>query len=270
MMSLPINEIICCDCLETLPGFPSNSIDMILSDLPYGVTQNSKDVKLDLVKLWDEYKRVIKPGGNIVLTSQFPFTLELINTNRDWFKYDLIWDKELVSGFLNSNKRPLRVHEHVLVFYDQLGTYNPQKTIGRKNHGKNSVANNQNYGKHESVNNNFILGHWKHPKSILRFKRSAPSKLVHPTQKPVRLFEFLVKSYSNENEIVLDTCIGSGTTAVACVMSNRKYIGIDIDQKWVDYTNKRLLSTPGPLSKYMKLTEINEISINKQTKRIPK
>ncbi len=266
-MSLPINEIICCDCLEALPGFPSNSIDMILSDLPYGVTQNSKDVKLDLVKLWDEYKRVIKPGGNIVLTSQFPFTLELIETNRAWFRYDLIWSKGVVTGFLNANRQPLRTHEHVLIFYEKLGTYNPQKRAGKKNHGKNSNKKNKNYGDFDCVDSSEKLGPWKHPKSILEYDRGTSTKLIHPTQKPVRLFEFLVKSYSNENEIVLDTCIGSGTTAVACVMSNRKYIGIDIDQKWVDYTNKRLLSTPGPLSKYMKLTEINEISISKQRKR---
>ena len=258
MIDLPINEIICEDCLEALPDFPTNSIDMILSDLPYGVTQNSKDVKLDLVKLWIEYKRVIKPGGNIVLTSQFPFTLELINKNYDWFKYDLIWDKDAVSGFLNSNKQPLRSHEHVLIFYEKFRTYNPQKVPGKKNHGQRIRSQkNSNYGDFNFVDNKDKLGPWKHPKSILRFPRDPSSNIIHPTQKPVRLFEFLVKSFSNENEVVLDTCIGSGTTAVACIMSNRKYIGIDIDQKWVDCTNKRILSTPTPLIKYMKLDDLS-------------
>ncbi len=237
---------------------------MILSDLPYGVTQNKADIKLDSDKLWSEYKRVIKETGNIVLTSQFPYTMELIESNRSWFRYDLIWDKELVTGHLNANKRPLRSHENILIFYEKFGTYNPQKTPGKKNHTKRTNNKNSNYGNFGVIDNKDKLGPWKHPKSILRFPKDPASNLVHPTQKPVRLFDFLVRSYSNENDIVLDTCIGSGTTAVACIISNRKYIGIDIDQKWVDYSNKRILSAPTPLMRYTKLTET---SINKQTKR---
>jgi len=254
-MQLPINQIICADCLEYLPELPENSIDLILSDLPYGVTNNSEDKPLDLDKLWDEYKRIIKDSGNIVLTAQFPFTLDVINKNLSWFRYDLVWDKELVSGHLNSNKQPLRCHEYVLVFYEKFGTYNPQKTLGRKNHKKGASNKNSNYNGYDVIDNKDKLGPWKHPRSILKFPRDAPSKTIHPTQKPLRLFEFLVKSYSNENDVVLDNCIGSGTTAEACIRSNRDFIGIDINPKWVEYSLKRIESVPQPLTNYPKLTE---------------
>ena len=138
------------DCLEILPTLKDKSIDMILCDLPYGVTQNKEDNKIHLPTLWTQYKRIIKQKGNIVLTAQFPFTSELIQSNHTWFRYDLIWDKVLVSGFLNANRQPLRQHEQVLVFYDSLGTYNPQKTRGKQTHsrGKEKELARRNYGEH--------------------------------------------------------------------------------------------------------------------------
>ena len=241
MKGLPINQILCGDCLEILPDFPNKSIDMILCDLPYGVTQNQEDKVINLEKLWEEYKRIIKPGGNTVLTSQFPFTLELIESNREWFRYDLIWSKGIVTGFLNANRQPLRTHEHVLIFYETLKTYNPQKVAGVKNHGQKVKSQiNNNYGDFGYQNNIDKHGHWKHPKSILEYDRTPSSKLIHPTQKPVELFAFLIKSYSNEDEVVLDNCIGSGTTAVACKHLNRRFIGFEISKEYCDIANERL------------------------------
>ena len=241
-----INQIICGDCLEVMPEIPDKSIDMILCDLPYGVTHNKKDIPIDLDKLWSQYKRIIKPSGNIILTSQFPYTLELILSNKEWFRYDLIWDKELTSGFLNANRQPLRQHEHVLIFYESLQTYNPQKTIGVKSHskGKPKQTQNRNYGK---------LG-WtdadesglKYPTSIIRFPKLHPSKAVHPTEKPVKLFEWLIRTYSNKGETILDNCIGSGTTAVACINTKRNFIGIELEEKYYKIALERIAQTPRP------------------------
>ena len=225
-----INSIIHGDCLKVMRDIKSESIDMILCDLPYGVTQNKKDVALDSHKLWAQYKRIIKPKRNIVLTSQFPYTLELISSNKKWFRYDLIWDKVLTSGFLNANRQPLRVHEHILIFYNKLGIYNPQKTIGEKNHSKGTPheTQNRNYGDFEWSETDH--GNLKYPTSIISFRKPHPSIARHPTEKPIELFEWLIETYSNEGDLVLDNCIGSGTTAEACINTNRNFIGIELDE----------------------------------------
>ncbi len=232
--------------------FPAESIDLILCDLPYGVTQNPNDKPLNLKQLWKQYKRIVKVNGKIILTSQFPFTVDLINSCRDWFKYDIIWDKILTSGFLNANKMPLRVHEHILIFYQQTGTYNPQKIIGTKSHSRGSIKTdvNRNYGTFGKVDNTELLGRMKHPISIVRVMKPHPSKANHPTEKPVELAEYLIKTFSNESDLVLDNCIGTGWTAIACLNTNRRFIGIDINPSYVEIAIKRVNNIPDKLAKF--------------------
>ncbi len=235
------NRIIEGDCLNILAKCQDNSIDLILCDLPYGVTKNSKDIPLPLDELWPHYKRIIKQTGVIILTSQFPFSIDLINSNRAWFRYDLIWDKVLPSGFLNANRMPLRVHEHLLVFYRRQPVYNPQFTTGKPSHSKGSMKTqtNRNYGKHGKVDNCKLHGSKKFPTSIIRFAKPHPGKALHPTEKPVELFKYLIRTYSNEGDLVLDNCIGVGTTAIACRQLNRNFIGFEINSKYCRIAKKR-------------------------------
>lgn len=239
---LQLNKIYNMDCLEGMKKIDGNIIDLILCDLPYGVTDNPADKIIPLDKLWTEYKRIIKENGAIILTSQFPFTIDLIQSNKAWFRYDLIWDKVLCSGFLNAKRMPLRTHEHVLVFYNKLPTYNPQFTIGLPTHsrGKLKAKKSINYGEYHQVPTDKELGNKKYPVSILKFQKPHASIAKHPTQKPVELFEYLINTYSNEGELVMDNCIGTGTTAVASKKCNRKYIGFETKPEYFQMAIKRL------------------------------
>ena len=230
------------DCLELMKDIPDKSVDMILCDLPYGVTQNKWDSVIDLEKLWVQYERIIKDNGVIVLTAQDKFSAKLMISNEKIHKYNLIWDKQLTSGFLNANRMPLRVHEDILVFYKKLPTYNPQKVKGKPNHSKGSMKTdeNNNYGKYGKIDNKDILGDMKHPKSIISFQKPHPSKALHPTEKPVGLMEWLIETFTNENELVLDNCMGSGTTGVACKNLNRDFIGMELDEEYFDIATKRI------------------------------
>ena len=230
------------DCLELMEDILDNSVDMILCDLPYGTTQNKWDSIIDLGLLWKQYKRIIKDNGAIVLTAQDKFTAKLILSNEEIHKYNLVWDKVLTSGFLNANRMPLRVHEDICIFYKKLPTYNPQKVIGEKNHSKRTMKTdvNNNYGKYGKIDNTEILGDMKHPKSIITFQKPHPSKCLHPTQKPLELFEWLIKTYTNEGDSVLDNCMGSGTTGVACKNLNRDFIGIELDEKYFNIAKERI------------------------------
>jgi site-specific DNA-methyltransferase (adenine-specific) len=230
------------NCLELMKGLGDGSIDLILCDLPYEVTQNPKDKQIPLDQLWKEYKRIIKEDGTIVLTSQFPFTLDLITSNKEMFKYDLIWDKILPSGFLNSNRMPLRTHEHILIFYKKLGTYNPQYTKGKPSHSKGKMTSdkNQNYGDYGKIDNSKKQGDDKFPNSIISFMKPHPSKALHPTQKSLELFEWLIKTYSNEGDKVLDNCMGSGTTGVACKNTRREFIGFELNEEYFRIAEERI------------------------------
>jgi len=241
------NKIYQGDCLELMKEIEDKSVDLILCDLPYGVTQNEADEVIDLPKLWEQYKRIIKDDGTIVLTAQQPFTTDLINSNREMFKYELIWNKELPSGFLNANRQPLRVHENILIFYKSLGTYNPQKFKGNKNHSKGSMKTdvNNNYGIYGKVDNTEELGEMKHPQSIISFMKPHPSKAKHPTEKPVELAEWIIQSYSNEGDLILDNCIGTGWTAIACKKFNRNFIGIDLNKDYILIAEERLTKQTG-------------------------
>lgn len=245
ILILNINQIYCGDCLEVMKQIDDNSVDLILCDLPYGVTQNKKDICIDLEVLWQQYNRIIKDKGVIVLTSQFPFTIDLILSQRKLFRYDLIWDKQLVSGFLNAKKMPLRSHEHILIFYKKLGTYNPQYTKGNPLHSEGNACideeiKNKNYGKYYRTNDLRKGSTKKYPKSVLCIKKLHSSKTLHRTEKPVELAEWIIKTYSNKGDIVLDNCIGSGTTAIACINTKRNFIGIELDKVYVKIAQKRI------------------------------
>lgn len=235
----------CGDCLEKMKEIPDKSIDMILCDLPYGVTKNKFDVKIDLEKLWKEYNRIIKDNGAIVLFGQGKFYVDLVNSNRKMFKYDLVWDKVLTSGFLNAKRMPLRQHEQIAVFYKKLPIYNPQFTNGEKLHGRGRAylykeIKNQNYGHFKQIEDIRKGSTKKYPKSILKFSKTHPSKSQHATEKPVELCEYLIKTYSNEKDTVLDNCMGSGSTGIACINTNRNFIGIEIDENHFKLAKERI------------------------------
>lgn len=229
------------DCLELLPEILDKSIDMILTDLPYGMTHNKWDVVIDPIQLWLQYNRIIKDNGVVLLFGQGVFTAVMMQSNLKLWKYNLIWDKVLKSGHLNSKIMPLRQHEDVMVFGNGHQTYNPQKVKGKKNHSKRiKPAVNNNYGKFNVVDNSDILGMMKFPGSILTFEKIHSSLCVHPTRKPVSLIEYLIKTYTNEGDTVHDSCLGSGTTLEACMNLNRNCIGFEISDEWEDYYRKRL------------------------------
>ena len=240
-----MNKVLHGDCLELMKDIPDGSIDMILCDLPYGVLNKSNpSAKWDSIipfdKLWEQYERIIKDSGAILLTAQGMFTAELMLSNKVLWRYNLIWKKgNRISGFLNSKRQPLRNHEDILVFSKRQTVYNPQMTIGEKNHKKGG-GNHKNtqrcYGK--LIDTPTILTNEKYPISILDFDREHPP--VHPTQKPVALFEYLIKTYTNEGDLVLDNCAGSFTTAIAALNTKRNYICMEKEQKYFEIGEKRI------------------------------
>ena len=228
-------ELYCGDCLEIMKSIPDKSIDLILCDLPYGKTKNKKDKPLPFVPLWEQYKRIIKDNGAILLFGQGTFYIDLVNSNRKMFRYDLVWDKALISGFLNAKRMPLRQHEQIAVFYKKLPTYNPQFSQGRPLHSKGTSyihkpIKNQNYGQFYATDDSRKGSTQKYPTSILHFAKPHPSVAKHRTEKAVRLLQYLVKTYTNEGDTVLDNCMGSGSTGVACMYANRDFIGIELDR----------------------------------------
>ena len=241
----------CGDCLELMKGIPDKSIDMILCDLPYGVTNNKSDIVIPFEPLWEQYKRIIKDSSAILLFAQGMFFVDLVNSCRELFRYDLIWDKMLPTGFLNANRMPLRVHEQIAVFYKSLPTYNPQFSEGEAAHDRGTKCydkdiTNNNYGKFE-LTDRTVEETKKFPKSILTFRKPHPSKAHHRTEKPVELLEYLIKTYSDDGAVVLDNCMGSGSTCVACVNTNRHYIGFELDPQYYDIACKRLNEVKGGL-----------------------
>lgn len=235
------------DCLEIMDRLIEKGIkvDMILCDLPYGVT-NKKKNKWDSVipfgDIWKRYDKIIKDNGAIVLFAQDKFTAKLMLSNEKHHRYNLVWKKVLPSGFLNANRMPLREHEDICVFYKKLPIYNPQKVKGKPCHSKrksvgDEVLGNNNYGDYAVVE---TKGDMKFPTSVIEFSKPHPSICVHPTQKPVDLLEWLIKTYTNENMIVLDNTMGSGSTGVACINTNRKFIGIELDNTYFNIAKDRI------------------------------
>jgi len=232
---LDINNVYHGDCLEVMKQIPDKSIDFICTDLPYGETQNKSDIVIPFVLLWEQYNRIIKDNGVIALFAQGLFYVDLVNSNRKMFRYDIVWDKQLVSGFLNANRMPLRVHEQIAIFYKKLPTYNPQYTEGEPLHSKGKSYltkehKNQNYGDFKMTEDDRAGSTQKHPRSIISFQKPHPSNAKHRTQKSVECIEWLIKSYTNEGDIVLDSTAGSCTTAIAAINTNRNYIMIEKDE----------------------------------------
>ena len=233
------------DCLELMKDIPDKSIDMILCDLPYGVTQTKKDIIIPFDKLWEHYERIIKDNGAILLFGQGAFYVDLVNSNRTLFRYDLVWDKQLTSGFLNAKRMPLRQHEQIAVFYKKLPTYNPQFTQGKPLHSKgisykNKEHTNQNYGEFHMTDDSRAGSTEKYPTSILSFAKPHPSIAKHRTEKPIDLLRYLVRTYTNENDLVLDNCMGSGSTIVACLLENRNAVGIELDENYFNIAKQRI------------------------------
>jgi site-specific DNA-methyltransferase (adenine-specific) len=245
------------DCLEVLKTLPNNSIDMVFCDLPYGTTRNSWDSVIDLEKLWKEYHRVVKDNGAIVLTAANPFDKLLAMSNLSNFRYDWIWEKNKATGHLNSKKLPLKSHEYILIFYKKLPTYNPQFTHNHR--PMNAVSPKvdvpapgklRNYGHMEVCLGNPGGSTIRFPRSVIKIpviNNDNPLKW-HPTQKPVELAEYFIKTYSNEGDVVLDNTMGSGSTGIACVNTNRKFIGIEMDteyfnraKNWIELSQNTIL-----------------------------
>ena len=228
-------ELLQGDCLELMKDIPDGSIDMILADLPYGTTRNKWDSIIDLERLWEQYHRIIKDNGAIVLTAQTPFDKVLGVSNLKNLRYEWIWQKDGGTGHLNAKKMPMKGHENILVFYKRLPIYNPQMRQG-KPYAQKSGKGSSNYGKQTQV-----MTHNKgerYPLTTVKFNRD--KNKLHPTQKPVSLFEYLIKTYTDEGDAVLDNVMGSGTTGVACLNTNRNFIGMELDETYFNIAKERI------------------------------
>jgi site-specific DNA-methyltransferase (adenine-specific) len=239
--TLPFVQIWNEDCLETLKRIPNGQVDLLLQDTPFGCTQNEWDIKPNLSIMWKEWERVTKYNGAMIFFATQPFASELILSNPKLFRYDIIWEKSRPTGFLNANRMPLRSHEHILVFYGSLPTYNPQMNKGKQNHianGRMSKTNaNNNYGEFGSTIQ--IATEYKHPKSIIYFEQQDPNKILHPTEKPIDLIRWIIKTYSNEKDVIFDGYLGSGTTAAACIKEKRRFAGSELNKNYFDISLKR-------------------------------
>ena len=240
---LEINKIYNEDCLEGMKKIDDKSIDMILCDLPYGTTSCKWDTVIPFEPLWKQYERIIRDNSAIVLFGSQPFTSALVMSNLKIFKYAYSWIKTKASGFQNAKKMPMKKHEDIVVFYKQQVTFNQQNLIKleipiksgreRKNNKKQ-----HNLGVAGKLEHKTTHTGWQH--SILNFANPSGKGHFHPTQKPVPLFEYLIKTYTNEGDLVLDNCMGSGTTAIACINTNRNYIGFELDEGYYNIANKRI------------------------------
>jgi site-specific DNA-methyltransferase (adenine-specific) len=225
------------DCIEHMKTIPSASVHMILVDLPYGMTKNKWDVVIPFETMWNEFHRIIKPNGAIVLFANNPFGAMLIASNLKNFRYSLIWEKNKFSDFLNAKRKPMKIHEDIHVFYKKQPVYNPQTTVGEPYERWNTqeaVDKQTNYGAH-GKNHNKNQG-TRLPTTVLKFPRV--ERPEHPTQKPVSLLEWLIKTYTNEQDVILDCCMGSGSTGVACRNTKRSFIGIELDDKYFEISTQ--------------------------------
>ena len=226
-------ELLRGDCLELMKGIPDGSVDMVLCDLPYGTTACKWDTVIPFEPLWAQYKRVVKKNGAIVLFAQSPFDKHLGCSNISMLRYEFIWEKTEATGHLNAKRAPMKAHENLLVFYEAQPTYNPQKTSGHKRKTARNVdraaKQSECYGSQEGVTHYDSTE--RYPRSVLLFQSDKQKLALHPTQKPVVLCEYLIRTYTNEGELVLDNTMGSGTTGVATMNTNRRFIGIEKDDE---------------------------------------
>lgn len=240
-----INTIIQGETIKEMKRIADGSVDMILADLPYGTTACKWDTIIPFEPLWAEYERIIKPNGAIVLTASQPFTSALVMSNPNIFKYDLVWDKRNVTGHLMAKRMPMRQHESILVFYKKQPAYNPQFEYLDVNDVRYSAKGRIRKSKNDTAYGDIKGGRTKetgrrYPKSIISYNNSNHGGKVHPTQKPVALFEYIIRTYTNEGELVLDNVIGSGTTAVAAINTGRQFIGIEREEEYVNIARERV------------------------------
>jgi len=231
------------DCLELMQTIPDKSIDMILCDLPYGTTACKWDTVIPFEPLWEQYERAIKDNGAIVLTAIQPFTSALVMSKPDLFSHSWVWKKTKATNYVQARKKPMKYHEDIVVFAKKQHTYNPQM---RKGFSPYKKAQRENYDKDGAVFKDTrepgsvsVSNGERFPSTVIEFS-NPNNKSIHPTQKPVELFEYLIKTYTNEGETVLDNCMGSGTTGVACVNTNRNFIGIELDPDYFKIAEKRI------------------------------
>ncbi len=222
------------DCLDILPTLPDKSVEAIITDLPYGTTACKWDSIIPFEPMWAQIKRVLKPRGAFVTTASQPFTSKLVMSNLEWFKYEWVWEKEQGTNFLDARRKPYKVHENILVFADGQTVYNPQCTSGKPyTNGKHMGS--EVYGKFNDKQE--LKTHGRFPRSIQKFNRSVG---LHPTQKPTELFSYLIRTYTNPGETVLDFCMGSGTTGVSCAETGRNFIGIEKHEDYFEIAQRRI------------------------------
>ena len=241
MLSEENMRLYCGDCLELMKQIPDSSVDMILCDPPYGVTRNKWDSVLPLDQVWKEYNRIIKQNGAIALFAGGMFTARLMLSNEKMWHYNLIWEKTSPTGFLNAKRMPLRAHEDICIFYREAPTYNPQmgkgvRKVSTAAHKRNSKKG-ESYGAYKPVTYD---SEKRYPRSVLCFKTDKQKSALHPTQKPVALLEYLIKTYTNPGDVVLDNCMGSGSTGVACVNTGRGFIGMEMDAAYFETAKQRI------------------------------
>lgn len=243
-------EVITGDCLEVLPTLPDGIADAIITDLPYGTTACSWDAVIPFEPMWEQVRRLLKPRGAFVTTASQPFTSKLVMSNIDWFRYEWVWTKRRVSGFLNANRRPLSAHEAILVFGNTEPTYSPQMRKGRihkRNRERRHEQNTEVYSGFKSTG--VVWTDEYYPLSYFEFaadpevtitRKQRPNKMQrHPTQKPVALYEYLIRTYTNEGDMVLDFTCGSGTTGVAAINTGRNFIGVELREDYADIARRR-------------------------------
>ena len=235
------------DCLDLLPSIPDESIDMILCDLPYGTTRAPWDNVIDPVLLWKQYRRIIKPHGCIALFSMLPFAIDLITPAQDLYRYEWIWRKTMPVGFLNANRMPMRIHENILIFYKRLPKYNPIKWKSTP-YGKTvSHVKTELYGKHDPHASKSVDG-MRYPVDVLTFSNDIQKGTrTHPTEKPVKLLEYLIKTYTDAGDTVLDNAMGTGGTGIAAARCDRKFIGIEKDDKFFNTVLSRIVDEVGAI-----------------------
>ena len=225
------------DCLELMKNIPDGSVDMILCDLPYGTTRNKWDCIIPFDSLWEHYKRIIKENGAIVLFGDGLFTAKMMMSNEKMWRYNLVWDKKRGCDFLNANVKPLKSHEDIMVFYKKKPKYNKQFWYSKPyKRTKNGTLSN-NYGNRKEAYSESKDGK-RNPLTILSFARDGDR--THDTQKPIKLLEWLIKTYTDENEVVLDNCMGVGSCGIACINTNRNFIGIELDKGYFNIAEKRI------------------------------
>lgn len=244
-------QLFCGDCLEVMKGIPDGSVDLVLTDPPYGTTQCNWDSVIPFEPMWEQLKRVCKENAAIVLFSAQPFTTDLISSNRKMFRYEIIWEKTQAQGFLNANKMPLRAHENLVVFYRKLPTYNPvKKMVERKDIGRIRQVNAMRSQQYREMDRTvWVETGERYPTDVIRFSNwngalfgKTQKHIKHPTAKPVNLLEYIINTYTNDGETVLDFTMGSGSTGVACINTNRRFIGIEKDRKYFEIAKNRIES----------------------------